>query len=175
MDNDQGLRRGDPEDWSKQYSSRTISSSSSRLWENFHITRWKIYEPWPSLMVWSLLPWTFFFFFCSELYWHPLCFIKCQWHTTLSVFFLHQYSVEQHLVHNANQVRMTASLMTVVIYQSVWLMPCLGWKQMSLQSPIRWMKQCLTDCIDTVHVTGCWRWVNQTAFETLCSHYRSTN
>lgn len=78
------------------------------------------------------------FFFPPNLYWQPVWFIKCHWQRppwVYSFFISIQRSSIQSL-HNANQVHMTASLMTVVIYQSVWLMPCLGWKQMSLQSPI---------------------------------------
>lgn len=56
---------------------------------------------------------------------HHLGFISMQWSNI-------------RFVHNGNQVHMTASLMTVVIYQSVWLMPRLGWKQMSLQALIYW-------------------------------------
>lgn len=65
------------------------------------------------------------FFFFDIPRWVYSYFISMRWSST-------------GLVHNANQVHMTASLMTVVIYQSVWLIPCLGWKQMSLQSPIYW-------------------------------------
>lgn len=79
-------------------------------------------------------------FFSSELYQHLPWFIKRHWQIPPWVysFFISMQRSSVRLVHNANQVRMTASLMTVVIYQSVWLMPRLGWKQMSLQSAIYW-------------------------------------
>lgn len=77
----------------KESSSRTMKSSSLRLCNTFCITRLNIHEPWPSL-VRTLLPWTTFSF-PSRLHWHLLCFIKRHWHTTLSVFFLHQHAVEQ--------------------------------------------------------------------------------
>lgn len=60
--NDQGLK------WcsgaSSKQTTRARWNSTSFGSENFHITRLKIYDPWPSWIVQvleSLLPWTFFF------------------------------------------------------------------------------------------------------------------